>query len=126
MKIDWRPNSIVLGLIGHAELHEGILTATVLTPYDHENFVQLTTFTTIKAIECQRSGKTLINENSTISILGLNDGDLVSLLLADRNPELIKLMPNNFDGWVAFVIRKNLPIYSFRDGGWRMERRYEL
>jgi len=51
---------------------------------------------------------------------------LVTLLLADRKPELIKLMPDNFDGGVAFVIGKNLPIYSFGDSGWRMERRYEL
>lgn len=126
INVDWRQNSIVLALLGHAELHKGILSATVLTPYDHENFVKLKTFTAIKAVESQKGGRSFVDEHSTISALGLNEGDLVTLLLADRKPELVRLMPDNFDGWVAFVIAKNLPIYSLRDGGWRAERRYEL
>jgi len=57
-------------LLGHAELYKGILSAMVLAPYDHENFVQLTTLTTIKSVESQKNGKTLIDEHATISTLG--------------------------------------------------------
>jgi hypothetical protein len=118
MKVDWQPNSVVVALLGHAELHKGILSATVLTPYDHGNFVQLTTFTTIRAVESQKSGKTLIDECTTISTLGLKDGDLVTLILADRKPELIKLMPDNFDGWGGIRDRKKSANLQF--SGWRM------
>jgi hypothetical protein len=86
----------------------------------------LKTFTTIKAVNSKDKGRTLVNDLTNISVLGLKSGDLITIILADRNPELVTLLQDNFDGWVAFVIGKNRPIYSLRDGGWRVEKRYEL
>jgi len=125
MRTEWKPNNVVVALLGHAELIKGILCAKVLVP-NGDGFVQLATFTTIKAVNSKDHERIVVNERTNISTLGLKSGDLVTVLLADRNPELANLLQDSFDGWVAFLIGKNLPIYSLRDGGWRIEKRYEL
>ena len=113
--------------LGRAELIKGLLSARVLVPHGDE-FVQLATFTPIKAVNSKDKGRFPVNELTDISALGLKSGDLVTVILADRNPELVNLIPDNFDGWIAYIIGKHHsePIYSLRDGGWRIEKRYEL
>ena len=126
MKLEWKPHSKIIALLGHAELYKGVLCAHVLAPHDRESFVQLTTGTTIAAVKSQKYGRIPVGEYTDISALGLKSGDLVQLFLAGREPELIKLMPDNYDGWVAFVIGKASLTYSLRDEGFRMEKLYEL
>jgi hypothetical protein len=90
MEIEWKPGSVAVALLGQAELIRGTLCAKVLVPRGDE-FVQLSTFTPIKAVNSREKGRILVNELTDISVLGLEPGD-----------------------------------YSLRDGGWRMEKRYEL
>jgi hypothetical protein len=125
MHTEWKPDSIAVALLGQAQLTKGTLCAQVLVPRNDE-FVHLTTFTTIKAVNSKDEGRTLVNEFTNISVLGLEPGDLITIMLADRDPELVNLLQDSFDGWVALVIAKNRPIYSLRDGGWRVEKRYEF
>src|SRR5262249_41616842 len=125
MLTEWKIDSVVFGLLGPAELIKGTLCALVLVPYG-DGFVQLKTYTNIKAVNSEGKEQVSVNEMTDISDLGLKSGDLVTMVLAGRNPELIELLPDNFDGWVAFIIGRNLPIYSVRDHGWRMESKYEF
>jgi hypothetical protein len=46
----------------------------------------------------------------------LKSGDFVSALLDYYDDDR---------GWIAFVVAKNSPTYSLRDGGWRQEQKYE-
>ncbi|MGO8953995.1 MAG: hypothetical protein ACLPWS_09985 [Rhodomicrobium sp.] len=125
MLTEWKPNSVAVALVGHAKLIEGTLYAKVLVP-QRDGFVQLETGTTIKAVHSKDKGRVPVNELTDISVLGLKSGDLVTMMLCERSPELVNLLPDNFDGWVAIIIGKALPIYSLHDGGWRMEKKYEL
>jgi hypothetical protein len=121
MKTEWKPDSVVVALVAHPILEKGILSARVLIPKD-DQCVELPTLTTVRAEE---QGRVPVDSSSDISILGLKFGDLVTVLFAARDAEFARLVPES-DGWVAFIIGRNLPIYSLRDGGWRIEKRYEL
>lgn len=125
MLTEWKPDSVVVALVGQAELIQRTLCAKVLVPQG-DGFVQLSTFTTIKAVHSKDNGRIPVDQSTDISVLGLKSGDLVTMILSDRSPALVDLLPDNFDGWVALIIGKNLPIYSLHDGGWRIEKKYEL
>jgi hypothetical protein len=124
--VAWRPNIVLIAMIGgEVELIKGTLCAIVLAPKDN-GFAQLTTFTSITAVHSRESGRVPVEATTSVSATRLKHSDLVMLHLADRKPELIDLLPDNYDGWVAFITAKILPIFSLKDGGWRIECKYEL
>ena len=125
MRTEWQPGEMVMGLLGPAELIKGTLCAKVLVPHG-DGFVQLATYTPIKEVDPKGQQRIPVGETTPTSMLGLNSGDLVTVLLADRKPELFELLKESFDGWVGFVVAKNELTYSFRAGGWLIEKRYEL
>ncbi|MGA8380297.1 MAG: hypothetical protein WB710_04115, partial [Stellaceae bacterium] len=117
-------NSTIVALVAHPMLDKGVLSARILVPKD-DRFVELPTFTTITAVRSRETGRIPVDGSSDISVLGLQFGDLVTVLLAGRDAKLIDLLPGS-DGWIAFIIGKNHNVYSLRDGGWLMEKKYEL
>jgi hypothetical protein len=124
MRTEWEPDSVAVALIAHPVFEKGVLSARVLIPKD-DGFVELPTFTAITAVNSREQGRIPVDETSDISVLGLNFGDLVTVILAGRDAQLVDLLPGS-DGWIAFIIGKNLPVYSLRDRGWIMEKKYEL
>jgi hypothetical protein len=102
----------------------GVLSARVLIPRD-DDFVELPTVTAVKAVHSKDTGRVPIDSSSDISTFGLVFGDLVTVLLAGRDDEFAKLLPES-GGWIAFIIGKNRPVYSLREGGWLMDKKYEL
>jgi hypothetical protein len=124
--VAWRPNIDLRAMTGReVKLIKGTLCAIVLAPKD-DGFVQLHTFTGITAVHSRERGRVPVEATTDVSATGLSHGDLVRIHLADRKSELIDLLPDNYDGWVAFITAKLLPIFSVKDGGWRIERKYEL
>ncbi len=124
MQMEWKPNSMAVALVAEPILEIGILSAHVLVPKGGR-FVELPTFTTIKAVYSKEHGKKSIGSSSDVSILGLKSGDLVTVMLAGQEDRLAKIIPET-EGWIAFIIGKNEPVYSFRDRGWRVDKKYEL
>jgi hypothetical protein len=139
--VAWRPNIDLIAMIGgEVKLIKGTLCAILLAPKD-DGFVQLRTFTPITAVEdrskdsdnkrippvhSRERGRVLVEGKTDVSATGLTHGDLVEIHLTGRESELIDLLPDNYDGWVAFITAKVLPIFSVKDRGWRIERKYEL
>lgn len=124
MRTEWQINSTVVALVAHPILEKGILSARILVP-KNDGFVELPTFTTIAAVHSRETGRIPVDGSSDISVLGLQFGDLVTVILAGRDAELVNLLQGS-DGWIAFIIGKNRPVYSLRDGGWIIEKKYEL
>jgi hypothetical protein len=122
----WQPNVDLLAMVGGEVILKGegdlcVVAARVLAPKD-DGFAQLTTFNTIRAVHSREKGRQPVNRET----IDLKHGDLVTIHLVERNSELVNLNPHNYDGWVAFITAKMLPIFSVKDGGWRIERKYEF
>ena len=124
MKVDWRPNAIVPTLVAHPVLEKGILSARVLIPKGN-TCIELQTVTKIEAVHSKERGRVAIGAAHDLAALGLKTYDLVTVLLAAQDAEYASLVSEN-DGWIAFIIGRNFPIYSLRDGGWRVDKKYEL
>jgi hypothetical protein len=124
MRTEWKAKSLVVGLLGQASLHRGVLSAVVLIPKG-DGFLELPTTTPIKVVGSPKAGRMPLNNSSDITQLNLSFGDLVSVLLSGQNTDLCKIYPET-QGWIGFVVAKNSLTYSFKHDGWILENKYEL
>ena len=125
MRTEWKPNNVIVGIVGEPILEGGVLSVDVLLPWRDEGFIALPTKTPIKAVHSPKSGRLALNNSSDIRLLDLKSGDLVSVRLAGQDADFRRLYPPT-EGWMAFVIAKNSVTYSMRQGGWLVEKKYEL
>jgi hypothetical protein len=116
MKIDWVSGASIPALVVEKPtLYLGTARVAVRVPHPTKRFVYLVTISMMQAVRTQAEGRIEITERSDPSVLNLQPGDMVMVVLGAN------------DGFPSFVQRRLVdpPAYSVRDNGFRVSHIYE-
>jgi hypothetical protein len=121
MKTDWMPGSVVTGMAGPILFESGVLAVPVLIP-NGDRFEEITSMTYVRAVSMPTKAPLAVNPNTSLQELGIAEGDLVAVYLADGAPPEMSGMTS----WIAFITARLEPTYDMAAGGWKMTHRYEI